>query len=119
MAAAPERKPIGTSIWHTYPNFLVCQNEHLLKFYETGYRADMRRLSGHGFFECRQCQPSTYFLAVFSTSPDPHTTCYALSRESFEQWDKNPEPTPPTPELLYLIRDPAGRSYNPYWNGPR
>jgi len=113
------RHPVGTEIWSCYPNYLVCQNDHLLKYYETGYQADLRRMSGHSFFECRQCQPSTYFFAVFSTSPDPHVTCYALSRESFEHWNKTDEPTPPTPEMLYRIRDPQGRSYNPYWKGPR
>jgi len=111
---------VATVIWHCDPNAIVCQQgDHLMAFYETGYRADWRRISGHAFFQCRKCTPPQYFFACFTQYPHPMVTCYALSRESYEEWDKSDEPTPPTPELLYRLRDPDGKSYNPWWHPPR
>lgn len=123
--ARPERRQNERDIWYCDPNFLTCcpngdGKEHLLKFYETGYRVDLRRMSGHAFIECRQCQPSSYFFAVFTRDPAPTVTCYAISREDFAQWDKDPSATTlPTSEMLYRLRDPQGRSYNPHWRPPR
>lgn len=121
MSAARERVPVATAIWVCHPNFITCNphrdvGEHLLRFYETGYRTDLRRLDGHAFLECRQCQPSTYMFAVFSTRPDPMVTLYEISRESYQTWEKDASPvTLPTAEMLHLLRDPQGRSYNPHF----
>lgn len=114
-SAAAKPEPLGRSIWHAYPNFVVCVNDHLLAFRKADYRADMRRMSGHAFLKCEQCAPATYFFAVFSTTPDLHVTCYAISKESYDEWTRSEEPTPPTPEILYRLRDPEGRSLNPLW----
>lgn len=116
---AAERVPLGQTPWHCDPNAIVCQSDHLLAFYKAGYRADLRRLGGHAFMQCRECEPATYFLALFVREPSPMVICYAISRESYDEWDKTAESTPPTPELLYRLRDPAGRSHNPYYRGPR
>lgn len=113
-----ERLPVATSIWHCDPNAIICVNDHLLAFYESGYRGDLRRMSGHAFFECRNCEPSTHFFALFTKEPSPMVTCYQLSRQSFNEWDKNPHQTPPTPELLHRLKDPEGRSFNPYYHPP-
>lgn len=117
--AERDRAPLGTTPWVCDPNFILCSEEHLLTLYKTGYRADLRRLNGHAFFECRECEPPTYFFARFSAAPDPMVMCYAISRESYLEWDRGDDPTPPTPELLYRLRDPHGRSHNPYWRPPR
>jgi hypothetical protein len=121
-----EVRPVATYVWHCESNFLTCNpygadgKEHLLKFYETGYRADLRRISGHAFLECRQCQPPTYMFVVFSTTPSSMATCYAISRESYDEWQRDKsETTYTTQEMLYRLRDPDGRSLNPYWREPR
>ncbi len=114
---APARQPVATTIWHCESNFLTCPNDHLLKFYETGYRADLRRVEGHAFFECKQCRPEpSYFFAVFVSRPSPMATCYEISKDSYVQWEKDAAATTlPTPEMLYQLRDPKGRSYNPHF----
>jgi hypothetical protein len=109
--------------WHCYPNFLTCRpggKEHLLKFHQTGYRADLRRITGHAFFECRQCAPSTYIFAVFSTTPSPDVTCYEIAKECYDEWqaDQSGE-TFTTQEMLYRLRDPDGSSLNATWRQPR
>jgi len=116
MAGAPVRPT-----WSCYTGFIVCSNAHLLRLLRTGYKGDIRDVAGHAFLECQQCDPSTFFLAVLSTSPDPHVTCYALSRDCYREWDRRPpeQRTPNTPELLYLVRDPEGRSHNPSWRPPK
>lgn len=124
---SPPAKPIAARVslaappWHCDPNFIVCRDDHLLTLYKTGYRGDLRRLSGHAFFECRECSPApTYFLAVFAKVDGmASVTCYEIARDSYLEWDKTEEPTPPTPELLYRLFDPAGRSLNPYWRPAR
>lgn len=119
-AAARERVPLAALPWVCDPNFILCREEHLLTLYKTGYRADLRRISGHAFFECRECAPPSYFLASISKMDGLATvTCYAIDRPSWEEWDKGSEPTPQTPELLYRLKDPDGRSHNPYWRPPR
>lgn len=117
--AARDRVPLAAAPWHCDPNFIVCRDDHLFTLYKAGYRADLRRLSGHSFFECRECSPSSYFLAVFMSHPSPIVLCYSIDKASFLEWDKTNEMTPPTPELLYRLRDPAGRSHNPYWRPSR
>lgn len=118
-AERTERVPLGQRPWHCDPNAIICQNDHLMTLYKTGYRADLRRLAGHAFFQCRECDPNSYFLAIFCREPSPLVLCYALSKESFTEWDKSSEQTPPSGELLYRLRDPDGRSHNPYWRAPR
>lgn len=112
--------------WVRNPNFLTCQHGHLLKFNDMregnakGWRGDLRRLSGHAFFECKTCRPPTFFFAVFVTEPDPHVMCYALDEGAYREWDSDPSSvTLSTPEMLYQLRDPDGRSYNPNWRAPR
>lgn len=109
-----ERIAVGTDIWHCDPNAIICQHgDHLLAFYDSGYRADLTRMNGHLFAKCVQCEPPCYFLGVFATLPSPMVTCYRLSEASYREWDRSNDPTPPTSELLYRLRDPHGRSYNP------
>lgn len=124
MKSSSDRLPLGQAPWHCDPNAIVCEHgNHLLAYYKAGYRADMRRLTGHAFFECRDCKEesghSSYFLAVFIRDPSPLVLCYALDKPSFDEWDKSNEPTPPTAELLHRVRDPQGRSHNPYWRPQR
>lgn len=114
-----DRRHVATSIWHCDPNAIVCPNDHLLAFYRTGYRGDLRRVAGHAFFECRECEPFTRFLILFIKDPSPMAVCYLLSKESFDEWNTSSEQTPPTPELLYRLTDPEGKSYNPHWRPPR
>jgi hypothetical protein len=115
---------VARSIWYCDPNFLTCcpdgtEGEHLLRYMKANYRVDMRRLSGHAFFECRQCQPATYFFAVFTRDPSPAVTCYAISKEDFDFWDRDPSATTlSTAEMLYRLKDPDSRSYNPYYRPP-
>ncbi|MDB4876443.1 MAG: hypothetical protein JWM41_2889 [Gemmatimonadetes bacterium] len=115
---APTRPELATH-WHCDPQGIVCQHDHLLAFYEAGYRADLRDMIGHAFLQCRKCDPPTQFLAVFCRDPSPLVLCYALSKDSFVEWDKRPGRTPPTGELLYRLRDPQGRSHNSGWRPAR
>jgi hypothetical protein len=117
---AAERVQLGQTPWHCDPQGIICEHDHLFAFYKAGYRADFRRLSGHAFFQCRECDPPTYFAAVWGKLDGIATvTCYAIDRASYEEWDKGDEPSPQTPELLYRLRDPSGRSHNPSWRPPR
>lgn len=107
---------LGQTPWMCDPNAIICMHDHLWAHYKADYRGDFKRLSGHAFLECRLCAPPTQFLAVFAKIDGiASTTCYALDKPSFDFWNTSPDPTPSTPELLYLVRDPHGRSHNPYW----
>jgi hypothetical protein len=124
QSAQRARVPVGTAVWVCDPNFITCNphgegREHLLAFYEAGYRADLRRLNGHAFLECRQCKPPSFMFAVFTAVPSPMVTLYAIDQASYDEWIRTGEGTPSTPEMLYRLRDPQGRSYNPYWRPPR
>lgn len=105
-------------VWQCESNFIVCQHDHLMRLHETGYRADLRRMQGHAFLMCSDCEPATYFFAHFVTQPYPMATCYAIDKASYLEFDKGDE-SPSTPELLYRLRDPRGQSYNPNWRPPR
>lgn len=125
MIASPSSSPVNLTlpaprpgpIWHCDAQAVTCQHGHLWRHYKHGYRADFRRLSGHAFLECQQCVPPTFIFAHFITQPSPMVMCYAIDFESFKTWSKTEEPTPPTTELLYLLRDPEGRNYNPSFRG--
>lgn len=117
MAALAERQPIGTN-WHCYSDFVHCQHDHLLLYHEYGFRGNRRHLNGPELFECRKCTPSSFFIAVFVSKPSPMAFCYALAKESYVYWDAQEE-FPEIPELLHRLRDPEGRSHNPYWRVPR
>lgn len=111
-----ERLPIGTVIWTCQSNFILCPDDHLYTYHEQGMLRDMRRLEGHDFFKCTMCKPASHFFVVFSTSPDPHATCYLISPDCWKEWATDPSATTlSTPEMLHRLRDPAGRSYNPYF----
>jgi hypothetical protein len=100
--------------WTCDPRFILCPDEHLYMFRKTGMVRDMRRMAGHDFFRCEDCKPASHFFVVFSTSPDPHATCYLISEACWRQWINDPNvETRSTQEMLYLIRDPKGRNYNP------
>lgn len=110
-----ERRPVSTRRWECNPNHILCESgDHLLAYYESGYRRSSQGLSGHDWLQCRNCNPPCYFLAVCSTKPSPIVYCFAISRETYMEWESQND-TPPTDELLYHIRDPDGKSFNPYW----
>lgn len=120
MQTKGERVPLAQAPWSCDPNAITCKDDHLFAFYKAGYRGDFRRMSGHAFLECRECSPSTYFVAVFGKVDGIATvTCYPLNKESFDEWDRGAEPSPETSELLYRLQDPNGRSHNPYWRPHR
>lgn len=113
---------VATAPWTCESNFVLCTNKHLLSFNEKrdGWRADMRRMQGHAFIECKKCQPPTFFFAVFVTKPDSHAVCYAINEASFRRWDTDPEAvTLSTPEMLFRLRDPDGHCFNPGWRPAR
>jgi hypothetical protein len=118
MPSRAERQAVATDIWHCDPNAIICRDDHLLTLYKTGYRADFRRMNGHAFVECQLCTPRSYFLALFTTQPSPMVTCDAIDHASYIEWDRSGDATPPSPELLYRLRDPQGRSYNPHYRPP-
>lgn len=107
-AVAPTR-----SFWHCEPNYVVCPNGHVLRFHASKYAGDFSNLAGHAFLSCKACEPATYFLAHFVAEPHPIVMCYALSAESYKEWQSRK--TPPTAELLYHLRDPMNRTCNPTW----
>lgn len=111
-----ERLPVASGQWVCDPNAIVCAFcDSLLAYYASGFRSNRRDMSGHDWIMCKNCDPATYFLAVASPLPYPMVTCYPISRESYVRWDTAAGRSPPTPELLYYLRDPLGRSWNPYW----
>ncbi len=108
------------TIWHCDPNMIVCRDGHPLLLYKSGYRGDDRGLVGHAFRRCMTCRPTTPFFALFIVHPSPLVVCYLLSEDSYEEWrTRGGDETPATQELLYLLRDPDGRSYNPNWRPPQ
>lgn len=118
MTLAQGRDDLKPRIWVCDPRFIMCNDEHLYMFRDKGMDRDHRRLEGHEFFRCRECGPETFFFAVFSTSPDPHTVCYAISEESWKEW-MNRDDVFSTREMLYLLRDPDGKSLNPNYVPPQ
>lgn len=106
--------------WSCYSNLVTCRAAHVLRYRETGFHADLRRLSGHAFFACHQCEPSSFFFALFVTQPSPAVLCYAISKASYDEWSRAPEgDTPETQQLLHLLNGPDGESLNPRWKQPR
>jgi hypothetical protein len=116
-----DRPAVGTNVWQCYPNFIACQRgDHLWAHYKAGVRVDFRGMQGPLLIECRQCDPPQYYLAVFSMSQRTHVTCYELSKASYDEFNTRFEDAlPEIPELLYRLRAPDGRSYNPNWRPPR
>lgn len=108
---------IGTVIWTCASNVIMCPAGHVYWHKkEGGMQRDHRRLTGHDFFRCEKCKPASHFFVVFHTTPDPHATAYLISEECYREWAHDPNPQSlSTPEMLHLLRDPAGRSYNPTW----
>jgi hypothetical protein len=110
----------GTVVWNRDPRFLTCPADHLYRFRDVGMQRDHRRLSGHDFFRCTECKPPSYFFVVFSTTPDPIATCYLINEETWKAFVNDPSPRPlSTLEVLFLIKDPLGRSYHPSYQAPR
>lgn len=107
------------SWWTCYSNFITCppdRGEHLLRVKKTDYELDLRRVAGHAFLVCHECNPPCFFFAVLTSTPDSYATCYLISKESYRQWARDPSnETKSTPEMLYLLRDPQGNSLNPNW----
>lgn len=105
--------------WHCHPQAIRCEVGHIMTFYKTGYRADLRDMLGHAFLQCQNCAPPTFFFASWVREPSPIVVCYALSKESYDEWLARPGRTPETAELLHVLRDPEGRSHNSSWQAPR
>lgn len=99
-------------MWVCDPRFLLCPEEHLYTFHDKGMHRDMRRMEGHDFFRCEICKPASHFFVVFSKSPDPTAYCYLISEDCWREWMERDDEYSTT-EMLHLIRDPLGRSYNP------
>jgi hypothetical protein len=112
---APVLPRLAQPPWYCDPNGVKCRHGHMLKLNRSGYSGDLRRLVGHAFFECKLCTTPTWFLAIFCREPSPLVLCYAITHEAYAAWTKTDELTPPTAELLYTLRDPNDRSYNPTW----
>lgn len=108
----PDRPAYGTVIWMCDPRFLFCPDDHLYAFHQTGMHRDARRIEGHDFFRCDICKPASHFFVIFRKLPDPTATCYLISEACWKEWMASDEQFSSL-EMLYLIRDPAGRSYNP------
>lgn len=115
----PQRLPVGTGQWVCDVNAVVCRFcDTMMAYYKDGFRANAGQMSGPMPVACYNCKPHTYFMLLYQPLPSPIATCYPLSRESYVQWDSAGSRYPPVPELLYHMRDPQGRSYNPYWQPP-
>lgn len=102
-------------IWPCEANFIVCRNNHLLRFHETNYVVDQRRVDGHLFLGCKKCEPTSFFFGVVTSRPSPTVTCYAISKEQFHHWNDTGANLDllPTPEMLHRF------GYNPHWRQPR
>lgn len=98
--------------WTCHHRAIKCRAGHVYKLKQDGMQRNHMALSGHDFFRCDKCNPSCFWFAVFSTTPDRYATCYQVSEECWREWQTD-EPSLPTTEMLYVIRDPAGRSHNP------
>lgn len=105
----------GTVIWSCHPRAIFCPAHHLMRFGDVP--RDHRWLTGHDFLRCEKCRPASHYFVVFSTTPDLHATCYLISETCWREWVNAPDGAMlPTREMLYLIRDPVGRNYNPNFN---
>ncbi len=105
-------------IWSCDPNAFVCEVGHPLLLYKAGFRVVYARVDADAFLECQECSPARYFYASIHHEPSPVALCYALSRESFHEWQKA-ERLPPRPELLFRLADPDGRCFNPRFQRAR
>lgn len=109
---------VAGPIWVCDPSTVTCVNDHPLLFHKSDYRGTLKLL-GHAFLKCETCHPVSRFFALFIKHPSPIVVCYLLARESYDEWEPETAEDPPTQELLYHLRDPQGRSYNPTWRPPR
>ncbi len=116
---AIDRSPLAQPPWHCAPQVVTCHAGHVFVHGKAGFYADMRDMLGHMFLICQNCQPPSYYFALFMREPSPLVLCYALSKDSYYYWQERSGRTPPTAELLYHLRDPNGRSHFPDWKPSR
>ncbi len=110
-------KPMN-HVWHCDPNAIVCPAGHLWADYRSGYQSRWGQVAGHRFVGCRTCKPPIYFFVLYVSEPSFLAICHAISQEAYSEWNdrtRTGERTPPTLELLHLLRDPDGNSLNPNW----
>ena len=104
---------VHAPIWHCDPNAITCRNGHLFRLHKSDMVLDQRRIDGHIFQGCQQCNPTSFFFGVVTSRPTPMITCYAITREQFDYWNNSVEDALPTPEMLYRL------GYNPSWRPSR
>lgn len=98
---------VDSPIWHCDANHITCRHGHLLKFHAADYVVDQRRVDGHTFFGCKACEPTSFFFGVVTSRPSPMVTCYAITREQFQEWQLSTADPLPTPDMLHRL------GYNP------
>lgn len=104
---------VERAIWVCEANYILCRNLHLLRFHETNYAVDFRRIDGHVLFGCKKCEPTTFFFGVVTSRPSPAVTCYSISKPQFNYWNDSTADPLPTTEMLHLL------GYNPRWRQQR
>lgn len=110
-------RPDRDHIWHCDPNALTCPMGHLKREKDSGFRSSVE-IAAHGFHECMKCDPHSFFFAHYTNRPSPIVTCYLISEESYREWFPRAGDTPPTQEMLYHLRAPDGKRYNPTYQPP-
>lgn len=101
---------LDSPIWHCDANFITCRaGLHMLKYHSADYVVDQRRVDGHIFYGCKKCEPTSFFFGVVTSRPSPMVTCYAITREQFDEWQRSELDPIATPEMLYRL------GYNPGW----
>lgn len=116
--SAPARVT-ARSVWVCEANVLTCQHEHALVTHKSKFGLDQRRVDGHLFGYCQHCQPTTFFFGIVTSRPSPMVTCYAIDKAQYDRWQMDTDDPRSSPEMLYLLRGPDGRSYNPSWRPTR
>jgi len=109
-AALPESDRYS---WLCEANYITCRHNHLLRFVDTGFIVDQRRVDGHVLMGCRKCDPNSYFFGVVSSRPSPMATCYAITKEQFHYWQDSTADPLSSPEMLHRL------GYNPRWRPQR
>jgi hypothetical protein len=98
---------VDSPIWHCDANYITCRSKHPLRYHEADYAVDQRRIDGHIFYGCKSCEPTSFFFGVVTSRPSPMVTCYAITREQFQEWQSSTADSLPTPDMLFRL------GYNP------
>lgn len=73
-------------IWYCHPNEITCRYGHVRRHAREGFHLDQRRVDGHLFVGCDQCQPTTFAFGIITSRPSPRIEFYAITKAQYDEW---------------------------------